>query len=221
MKTQWLILLIAGIVAVLGLVLALAFRKGPDLSAYLPLKEPRIARRPSERVLEVEFSGPADTVIKKAYSVLFKAYFSLKGSPTGPAMKAPKARYWVSAANDEANEKRLKEFLAHDWKGSVAIPIPESLVVAESKPDAEGLRARAAAWDYGEVAEILHIGSYETEPPTIAKLEEYIRARGYRIVRDRGEEYLHEEEYLKGPGMALVRPKDYWTIIRYRVEKAD
>jgi effector-binding domain-containing protein len=221
MKTQWLILLVVGIVVVLGLVLALAFKKGPDLSAYLPLKEPRIARRPSERVLEVEFSGPADTVIKKAYSVLFKAYFGLKGSPKGPAMKVPKARYRVSGANTEANEKRLKEFLAHDWKGSVAIPIPEGLAVADSKPNAEGMTARAATWDYGDVAEILHLGSYETEPPTIAKLEEYIRARGYRILGDPGKEYQHEEEYLKGPGMALVRPKDYWTIIRYRVEKAD
>jgi hypothetical protein len=221
MKTQWLILLIVGVVVVLGVVLFAVFKKGPDLSSYLPLKEPRIARRPNERVLEVEFSGPADTVIKKAYSVLFKSYFGLKGSPKGPAMKSPKARYWVSAAKDEANEKRLKEFLAHDWKGSVAIPIPEGLSVAEGKPSAEGLAARAGTWAYGEVAEILHLGTYETEPPTIAKLEDYIRAQGYRIVEERPGEYLHEEDYLKGPGMGFVSPKDYWTIIRYRVEKAE
>jgi effector-binding domain-containing protein len=225
MKTQSLILLIVGCVAILGLVLGLAFalvfKKGPDLSAYLPLREPRIAQRPNERVLEVEFSGPADTVIKKAYSVLFKSYFGLKGSPKGPAMKSPKARYWVSAAKDEANQKRLTEFLVHDWKGSVAIPIPEGLPVTEGRPDAEGMAARVGAWDYGEVAEILHLGSYETEPPTIAKLEDYIRARGYRIVEERAGEYLHEEDYLKGPGMAFVSPKDYWTIIRYRVEKAE
>jgi hypothetical protein len=221
MKTLWLILLIAGIVLVLGLVLFLFFKRGPDLSSYLPLKEPRISRKPNERVLEVEFSGPADKVIKEAYSVLFKAYFGLKGSPKGPAMKVPKARYLVSTAKDEANEARLKEFLAHDWKGAVAIPIPEDLSVPEGKPDAEGMAARAAVWDYGEVAEILHLGSYETEPPTIAKLEDFIRARGYRILGDRGNEYLHEEEYLKGPGMGMVSPKDYWTIIRYRVQKAD
>jgi hypothetical protein len=220
MKTQWLVLLIVGIAAVLGLVLAFVFKKGPDLSPYLPLKEPQITQRPDERVLEVEFSGPADTVIKKAFSVLLKAYFGLKGSTKGPAMKSPKARYWVSAAKDEANEKRLKEFLVHDWKGAVAIPIPEGLSVAAGKPNAEGMAARAGTWAYGEVAEILHLGSYETEPPTIAKLEDYIRARGYRIVEDRPGEYLHEEDYLKGPGMAFVSPKDYWTIIRYRVEKA-
>jgi hypothetical protein len=28
----------------------------------------------------------------------------------------------------------------------------------------------------------------------------------------------HEEEYLKGPGLA-ASPADYWTIIRYPVKK--
>jgi hypothetical protein len=139
-------------------------------------------------------------------------------------MKVPKARYWVSAAKDEANRKRLMEFLAHDWKGAVAIPIPADLsvpeAVPEGKPNAEGMFARAGTWDYGEVAEILHLGSYESESPTIAKLEGYIHAQGYRIVGEPAT-YLHEEEYLKGPGMTFVSPKDYWTIIRYRVEKAN
>jgi effector-binding domain-containing protein len=219
MKAQWLILIIVGCVLVLGLVFYLVSRKGPDLSSYLPLKEPRISRREKDRVLEVEFSGPADTVIKKAYALLFKTYFALKGSPKGPAMKPPKARYEVPASKDQAgaknsNEERLNEFMAHDWKGSVAIPIPEGLAVGERKPNADGMVARVGTWDYGEVAEILHLGSYETEPPTIKKLQEYIDAAGYKVVGD------HEEEYLKGPGMAMVKPKDYWTIIRYRVVKA-
>ncbi len=217
MKAQWIILLVVGAVLALGLVLVL--KKGPDLSSYLPLKEPRIARRDDERVLEVQFDGRADTVIKKAYSVLFKAYFGTRGSPKGPAMKPPKARYELPAEtylgkDNPELDKRLTEFTAHDWKGSVAIPIPESLVVAEGRPNADGLLARPGLWAYGEVAEILHLGTYETEPPTIKRLTDYIAAQGYGIVGD------HEEEYLKGPGKAWVAPKDYWTIIRYRVKKA-
>ena len=133
-------------------------------------------------------------------------------------MKPPKARYalpsetYLGKDNPELN-KRLTEFTAHDWKGSVAIPIPESLVVAAGKPNA-GMLAKSGVWAYGDVAEILHLGPYETEPPTIKRLTDFIAAQGYRIIGD------HEEEYLKGPGMARVAPKDYWTIIRYRVEKA-
>jgi effector-binding domain-containing protein len=214
MKAQWIILIVVGLVLVVGVLAFFVFKKGPDLSSYLPLKEPRIAARARERVLEVNFSGPADTVIKKAYDVLFKAYFGLKGSPKGPAMKPPRARYQLPAAKDSAAEKKLGEFLAHDWTGSVAIPIPEGLDVPAGKPDSSGMAARAGTWEYGEVAEILHLGTYETELPTIERLQEFIAAKGYRVIGD------HEEEYLKGPGMMMVAPKDYWTIIRYRVEKA-
>jgi effector-binding domain-containing protein len=239
MKAQWIVLIVVGGLALIGLAAYLFTNKGPDLGAYLPLKEPRIARMDRERVLEVQFDGPADTVIKQAYSVLFKAYFGAKGSPKGPAMRPPKARYTRVAERDPYNKfpcvlakryalpaeaylgkddpelaKRLTEFTAHDWKGSVAIPVPDSLVVVEGKPNVDGMRAKIAAWDYGDVAEILHLGPYETEPPTIKKLTDYIAAQGFRVVGD------HEEEYLKGPGMAMVAPKDYWTIIRYRVEKA-
>jgi effector-binding domain-containing protein len=218
MKAQWIVLIAVACVLAVGALVFMLTRKGPDLSSYLPLKEPRITARPSERVLEVKFSGPADTVIKKAYSVLFKSYFGLKGSPKGPTMRPPKARYKV-ALGEPSVEKKLNEFLAHDWTGSVAIPIPEGLAVPEGKPGAEGMAAVAGTWEYGEVAEILHLGSYETEPPTIQRLQDYIDASGYRTLGD-GKEYLHEEEYLKGPGMAFVSPKDYWTIIRVRVEKA-
>jgi effector-binding domain-containing protein len=219
MKAQWIVLIVLGGLAALGLVLFLLFKKGPDLSAYLPLKEPRITARPDERVLEVAFDGPADSVIMKAYGVLFKAYFRTKGSPKGPAMKPPKARYELPAETYSGREnpeleKRLSEFTSHSWKGSVAIPLPVGLAVASGDPSAEGMVARPATWKYGEVAEILHLGPYETEPPTIKKLHDYIASLGYRIVGE------HEEEYLKGPGMARVLPKDYWTILRYRVEKA-
>jgi len=211
MKAQWIVLIVLGAVAVIGAAAFFLLRKGPDLSSYLPLKEPRISRMEDERVLEVKFSGQADTVIQKAYAALFKAYYGLRGVPKGPGMRPPKARYQVPASDDPAAAEKLGSFLAHDWTGSVAVPIPAGVAVPARKPDAEGMAAAEGMWAYGEVAEILHLGSYETEPPTIDRLMKYIEARGYRIVGD------HEEEYLKGPGMGRVDPKDYWTIIRYRV----
>lgn len=214
MKTQWVVLIAAAAVLVIGAVVFVLTRKSPDLSSYLPLKEPRIGMRKDERVLEVEFDGPADKVIKQAYTALFRTYYGIKDSPKGPAMKPPKARYADIAAAMAAapSVDSLKSF---NWKGSVAVPIPESLSVPEGKPEAGGMAARAATWKYGEIAEVLHLGSYETEAPTIERLTKYIAESGYRIVGD------HEEEYLRGPGDMFVQPKDYWTIIRYRVEKAE
>ncbi len=214
MKVQWIILIVVGALALIGVAAYFLFgKKSVDLSPYLPLKEPRIAAMADERVLEVPFSGPADTVIAKAYAELFKAYYSTKGAPKGPGIRPPKARYTnfgdvaLSAAAAES------DFHAFEWKGSVAIPIPAEAAAGPRGPGPDGMAARDATWAYGEVAEILHLGSYETEAPTIDRLVKFIESSGYRVVGD------HEEEYLVGPGYGKVDPKDYATIIRYRVER--
>ncbi|NUM64306.1 GyrI-like domain-containing protein [candidate division KSB1 bacterium] len=69
-------------------------------------------------------------------------------------------------------------------------------------------------WEYGEVAEILHMGPYDKEQPTVARLMEFIKTQGYEVAGE------HEEEYLKGPTMfSRGDPEKYATIIRYRVRK--
>ena len=80
----------------------------------------------------------------------------------------------------------------------------------------QGLEVELATWEYGEVAEILHVGPYSEETPTIERLHAFIGVSGYEIRGD------HEEEYLRGPGMPFIRvsPEDYYTIIRYQVRKA-
>jgi effector-binding domain-containing protein len=214
MNTLWIVIIVGLGIAVLALVAWIARPKGRGLSDYLSLKEPRMSTKPDERVLRVSFSGKAATTIQAAYGALFKSYFSLKGAPKGPAMKAPKARYQLPMDLGIDPEERLRDFEGNSWKGEVAIPLPESVAFPERKGRPDGMGAETAVWSYGEVAEILHLGPYATETPTIRKLEDFIKARGYEVVGE------HEEEYLKGPGMPFVKPKDYWTIIRYRVRKA-
>jgi hypothetical protein len=66
------------------------------------------------------------------------------------------------------------------------------------------------------VAEILHVGRYDDEGPTIRRLLEFIKASGYSVAGE------HEEEYLKGPGMfGPGNPEKYLTIIRYPVRRAN
>ncbi|MBM2850090.1 MAG: hypothetical protein HW418_3032, partial [Anaerolineales bacterium] len=56
--------------------------------------------------------------------------------------------------------------------------------------------------------EILHIGPYSEEGPTIQRLHEFIAASGYEIAG------VHEEEYLTTPKAKVQK-----TIIRYPVKK--
>jgi effector-binding domain-containing protein len=211
MKVLVIVLIVAAGVAALGAAAFFLFFRGPDLKAFLPLKEPRIRQMDDEAVLQVAFEGKAETAIKDSFGVLFRAYFRLKGAPKGPAMKPPKARYVIPANLPADPVERFKAFGVGVWRGAVAIPVPPGLALPAQA--ATGLKAELATWRYGEVAEILHLGSYDSEPPTVKKLEDYIANRGYEIAGD------HEEEYLKGPGMPFVQPKDYWTIVRYQVRE--
>ncbi len=212
MKPSVIVLIVAGVLVVAAVLVALIFfGKKPDLSAYLPLKEPRIADKPSELVLEVPFSGSKDAVIAEAFGKIFNAYYSLKGVPKGgPSFKAPKARFRFPIDLSMPAEERLKAIAGNPWEGAVGIPVPEGTVLTER---AKAAGARLARWEYGMTAEILHLGSYATEPPTIQKLEDFIKARGYRVSGD------HEEEYLRGGDGRGTKPEDFWTIIRYRVTK--
>ena len=210
MKAQWIILIAVGAVLVLGLVVYMLMRRGPDLSSYLPLKEPRIVSKPDERVLEVQFDGPADKVIPEAFAVLFKSYYRLRGLPKGPGMGAPKARYAKESFGDDLSPKGLK---SRDWKGSMAIPIPEGVAVPFPGAGAAGPVALEGRWEYGDTGEILHLGSYETEKTAIDRLLALAAEKGYEPIGG------HEEEYLRGPGMGKIAPEDYWTIIRFRLQK--
>lgn len=214
MNPFMIVLIVVAALVVVGALVFFVFFQGPDLSKFEALLEPRIAAKPDLRVLEVRFSGKPNQVLGDAFGLLFKTYYSLPGVPKGPGQSAPAARFEGLAELPKDAAERAKvigAFAEKDWKGAVALPIPDSvkeLPAVEAKPP---YQVRIAVWPYGQTAEILHKGSYESEPPTIARLEEYIKAKGYEVRGD------HEEEYLKGPGLPFVQPKDYYTIIRLRV----
>jgi hypothetical protein len=178
---------------------------GPDPAQFEYLKEPQVRVMADQKVLQVEAQGAPEAVGSEAFRLLFKTYFKLKGVPKGPKQPAPRAR-WPLALNTPKEQ----------WTGHYAMPVPDnvgSLPSQEAEPS--GLRVEITTWQYGQVAEILHVGSYDTEEPTIRKLMQFIKDSGRQIVGE------HEEEYIKGPGMFFQgNPQKYLTIIRYRVKKA-
>jgi hypothetical protein len=194
------IIVLAGIALLAGM---LFFRKGPDPSTYEFLKEPRITQLQDQKMLEVRVSGDPNLVGSKAFGPLFKTYFQLKRAVGGLEMVAPRAR-WPKPLSTPKSE----------WLGIYALPVP-AFVTALPEQDSTGeVKVEIATWEYGDVAEILHVGPYSGEPPTVEKLQNFIKAQGYEIAGP------HEEEYLKGPGMFFQGdPKTYYTIIRYRVKK--
>ncbi len=165
-----------------------------DLSQYEKLKDPQIKKMPDKvKVLVVEKKGDPNVVAGMAFSTLFSTFFSLPGVKMAP----PRAR-WLNTLTEPRNE----------WVGLYALPLPDSVTSLQSQ--VEGVKIDH--WDYGEVAEILHTGSYSEETPTIEKLFAFIAEQGYEIAGP------HEEEYLRGPESGTDTSK-YMTIIRYQVRK--
>jgi hypothetical protein len=191
------------LVLVLGVVIFLkvAF-KGPDLASYAYLKEPRITRLADQKVIEVYGKGDPDSFVGKAFGFLYKHYFKLPGTSL-MKMPLPRGR-WIAGP----------EIPRLEWQAYLSLPVAEDVTtLAEIKDDSD-FKAELKVWQYGDVAEILHIGDYENESQSIQKLKDFVASNGYVISG------LHEEEYLKGPGMFMKgNPKNYQTVIRYQVKK--
>jgi hypothetical protein len=177
-----------------ALTAAVIWAQGQDFSQYEKLKDPHIKKMQDKvKMLVVEKKGDPTKVAGMAFSTLFNTFFSLPGVK----MATPRAR-WLNTLTDPRDE----------WVGLYALPLPDSVTSLQTQ--IKGVKIDH--WEYGEVAEILHVGSYSDETPTIEKLTNFIAEQGYEIAGP------HEEEYLRGPESGTDTSK-YMTIIRYRVKK--
>jgi hypothetical protein len=71
-------------------------------------------------------------------------------------------------------------------------------------------KVRLERFKEGKSVQILHIGPYSTEPPTIERMHAYAQAQGFKL---RGK---HHEIYLSDPRRT---PEEKWkTVLRHPVE---
>jgi hypothetical protein len=199
MKTI-IIVLIA--IVVIVIVFFILMPKGPSIKDYEYLKSPQVTQMPSKKMMTAKAKGNPEITAGKALKLLFQTYFKIKGV-SKTHLPAPLARWYVEP--DSAPET---------WVGEFAIPIPNTLNELPQIENKTGLKVEITIWQYGEVAEILHVGSYDCEKPTFDKLDEFISKNGYEMAGP------HEEEYVKGPSPYWpTNPKKYLTIIRCQVRK--
>jgi hypothetical protein len=195
------IIFAAAFLLIIILVMYLIIPRGAKYADYAFLAEPRITSMPDEQVIEVKSTGDPAKTTQTAFNLLFKTYYKISGV-NKMKMPAPKARWYIE-----------KDSSRDSWEGHFAISVPGGVAIPEIA-DGAGLKVELVKWTYGGVAEILHVGPYNMEVPTINKLLKFIEDSGYDIVGP------HEEEYIKGPMPLLPsNPEKYLTIIRYQVKK--
>lgn len=102
-----------------------------------------------------------------------------------------------------------------DWRWRLLIDIPDEAAAVEVEAAREAVGPAAAqvelaTWTEGRCGQILHVGSYGSETPTLRRLYEAVAARGLRPVGP-----LHEI-YLNDP--SRVGEVNAKTVLRQAVE---
>jgi hypothetical protein len=173
-----------------------------DVNQFENLKEPKISTKKNQKMLVVEARGDPNIVGGQAFGLLFQLYYRINQTPK-PLRDFPRARWPQSLQAPKAQ-----------WTGLYALPVPETVTQLPPHQEPNGLKASLAIWEYGQVAEILHVGPYNKEEPTLKRLKQFVEQQGYTIIGG------HEEEYIKGRE-STQNPDEFVTILRYRVQKSD
>ena len=89
------------------------------------------------------------------------------------------------------------------------------VMLAKKKPDIETSKARLVKITEGLCVQVMHIGSYDDEPATIAAMEKFAVENGYEI--DISGTRRHHEIYLSDPRKNA--PEKLKTVIRHPIKK--
>ena len=85
--------------------------------------------------------------------------------------------------------------------------------VARKKGDVDTAGARLASWTEGRCVQIMHVGPYDTEPASVARMHEWAQSQGYAV--DLSPQRRHHEIYLGDPRRSS--PEKLKTVVRHPI----
>jgi hypothetical protein len=184
-------------------------------------KKPAIVEVPKLKYLMIDGAGhPADSAefqpaMEAMYSTAYTLKFTLKADGQDFKVMAPEGIWWMEG-DIEFDAAR-----SDDWRWTLISPVPD-FVDAKAIRDAKKALAkkgkggpsldkvRLKAWKEGTVVQMLHIGPYDREEETIAKMMAFAAQQGFKT------HGRHHEIYLSDP--RRVAPEKLKTILRQPVK---
>ncbi|MBX3068952.1 MAG: GyrI-like domain-containing protein [Thermomicrobiales bacterium] len=169
-----------------------------------------------------EAAGALQQAMSAIYGIVYSIKFWTKKHPAPPgydafSMPPVEGLWWMK------DERPFDLTRPADWRWTVMHRLPDFVTseyfaevveaVVEQKQSEEFRTARLERFAEGESAQILHIGPYDEEAPTIARLMEFIETSGYE---PRGR---HHELYFNDP--SKVAPEKLKTIIRQPIAERE
>ena len=190
-------------------------------------KHPAIVDVPELAFLMVDGRGDPETAepyhqaLEALYSVAYTLKFALKkADPERDFKVAPlEGQWWADeAAPTMADLQRDRDA----WNWTMMIAVPDAVTAAEVAAAREAAARkrdlpaapllRLERLEEGLAAQIMHVGPYSEEGPTIERLHAFAAAEGYEL---RGR---HHEIYLGDP--RRTAPERLKTVLRHPVRPA-
>lgn len=191
------------------------------------IKEVSIVNVPKMNFLMIDGQGDPNTskeyhdAMETLFPVSYKTKFLSKKEKSQDYVVMPlEGLWWVDNMEDFSIEDKSS------WKWTVMIRQPDFITksiinkamgeVEEKKNPAALSKIRFESLNEGISAQIMHIGPYLEEGPTVEKLHSFIHENGYEFDGSRPGE-KHHEIYLSD--MRRTKPERLRTIIRQPIKQ--
>ena len=197
---------------------------------YLPKAEPAIVTVPPMNFVAVRGAGDPnaeDSAYKRSIGLLYGIAFTIKMSKLGDHRIAgyfdfvvpPLEGFWWQEGVTGIDYARKADF-----RFISAIRLPDFVTQADfewavaeatAKKKADFSQAEFFSYDEGLCVQCLHVGPYDEEPRTVARMHEVMAAKGYAL--DIGDARMHHEIYLSDA--RKVAPEKLKTVVRHPVAR--
>ena len=198
---------------------------------YMPKNKPEIVKIPPMNYVAVRGKGNPNVAggdYQQAISILYAVAYTLKMSyKTGYKIEGffeyvvpPLEGFWWQ---DNVTGFDYSNKDAFNWISVIRLPdfISErdfvwAVQTATQKKKMDCSPAEFLTIDEGLCVQIMHLGSFDSEPATVALMENYLKEQGF--VNDLNEQRLHHEIYMSDA--RKVAPEKWKTVIRHPIKKA-
>lgn len=198
---------------------------------YQPKAKPEIVEVPAMNYIAVRGQGDPNEengAYQQAISVLYAIAYTIKMSYKGDHkiegffeyVVPPLEGFWWQEDTDSIDYADKSTF---HWISVIRLPdfvtkadFDWAVTEAIRKKKLDCSAAEMLTLREGLCVQIMHLGSFDKEPASVALMDECIAAQGY--VNDFSADRLHHEIYLSDP--RKTSPDKWKTVIRHPIRKA-
>lgn len=199
---------------------------------YMPGNQPEIVTVPRANYIAVRGSGDPNQEggdYQRAVGVLYAVAYTIKMSYKGSRriegffeyVVPPLEGFWWQEGTPGVDYSDKSRF---NWISVIRLPdfvkredFEWAVEEASRKKKMDCSMAEFLTVDEGLCVQVMHLGSYDDEPATVAALDAFLEENGYE--NDFSGDRLHHEIYLSDPRRSA--PEKWRTVIRHPIKTRD